>query len=112
VLNAEEGDLGPKVFFVWGSLCVVACLWAYFLVYETKGLPNMRLLSPDPLTDSHFAGLSLEQIDRLHQETTPRHSTKWIQTTTFAEEMGMTSMTAEMKPGVIMTEDRELSPSV
>lgn len=37
MLSPDEGDLGPKVFFIWGALCIGCTLWAYFLVYETKG---------------------------------------------------------------------------
>ncbi len=33
----DQGNLGAKVFFVWGSLCMGCFFWAYFLVYETKG---------------------------------------------------------------------------
>jgi hypothetical protein len=66
-----QGNLGPKVFFVWGTLCTCACIYAYFLVPETKGL-------------------SLEQVDKMLEEVTPRQSAGWRPTTTFANEMGMT----------------------
>ncbi|KAM5342144.1 hypothetical protein ACJ41O_015175 [Fusarium nematophilum] len=67
----EKGavNLGPKVFFFWGSLCFLGALFAYFLVPEMKGL-------------------SLEQVDRMLEETSPRQSAKWVPTTTFAQEMG------------------------
>ncbi|KAF9875405.1 hypothetical protein CkaCkLH20_07225 [Colletotrichum karsti] len=67
----EEGavNLGPKVFFFWGSLCFLGTLFAYFLVPEMKGL-------------------SLEQVDRMLEETEPRKSAKWVPRTTFANEMG------------------------
>ncbi|KAH7076341.1 hypothetical protein BKA63DRAFT_593599 [Paraphoma chrysanthemicola] len=68
MVNKEQGNLGAKVFFVWGSLCCCCLLWAYFLVYETKGL-------------------SLEQIDLMLQQTTPRQSSTWKPTTTFASGM-------------------------
>jgi SP family sugar:H+ symporter-like MFS transporter len=70
MVDANKGNMGSKVFFVWGSLCVGCFLWAYFLVYETKGL-------------------SLEQVDKLLEESTPRTSKKWVPTTTFASEMGI-----------------------
>jgi hypothetical protein len=38
MVNKDKGNLGSKVFFVWGSLCCGCFLWAYFLVYETKGM--------------------------------------------------------------------------
>jgi MFS family permease len=64
-----SADLGPKVFFIWGSLCVLSGVFAYFLV------PEMR-------------GLTLEQIDTMMEETTPRRSGAWKPTTTFAAQMG------------------------
>ncbi|KAE8362460.1 general substrate transporter [Aspergillus caelatus] len=67
----EEGavNLGPKVFFFWGSLCFLGALFAYFLVPEMKGL-------------------SLEQVDLMLAETSPRKSAQWMPRTTFAQEMG------------------------
>jgi len=62
-------DLGPKIFFLWGSLCVLCFLYAYFLIPETKGL-------------------TLEQVDRMMEETTPRNSAKWIPHSSYAQEMG------------------------
>lgn len=66
----EEGavNLGPKVFFFWGSLCLLGALFAYFLVPEMKGL-------------------SLEQVDLMLAETSPRKSAQWAPRTTFAREM-------------------------
>lgn len=34
-------------------------------------------------------GLTLEQVDKMLEETTPRTSAKWKPTTTFASQMGM-----------------------
>ena len=34
-------------------------------------------------------GLSLEQVDKMMEETSPRTSSKWKPTTTFASEMGI-----------------------
>ncbi|BCS27882.1 sugar porter family MFS transporter [Aspergillus puulaauensis] len=67
----EEGavNLGPKVFFFWGSLCFLGTVFAYFLVPEMKGL-------------------SLEQVDRMLEETSPRKSAGWVPSTTFVQEMG------------------------
>lgn len=70
MVNADEGNLRSSVFFVWGSLCTCAFVYAYFLVPETKGL-------------------SLEQVDRMLEETTPRTSSKWRPTTTYAAEIGV-----------------------
>jgi len=55
IVNKEFGNLGPKVFFVWGSTCFGCLIFTYFCVPETKGL-------------------SLEQIDILYQNTTPINS--------------------------------------
>lgn len=71
LVNKDKAYLRSKIFFLWGSLCGVAFLYSYFLIYETKGL-------------------SLEQVDRMMDETTPRNSAKWRPTTTYAAEMGIT----------------------
>ncbi|KAF6218010.1 hypothetical protein HO133_006422 [Letharia lupina] len=69
--NKGDANLGAKVFFLWGSLCCVSTAYAYFLVPETKGL-------------------SLEQVDKMMEETNARHSAAWKPHSTFAEEMGLT----------------------
>lgn len=43
-----SANLGPKIFFVWGSFCVVALAFVWFFVYETSKI-------------------SLEQIDELYE---------------------------------------------
>ena len=70
MVNPDEGNLKSSVFFIWGGLCTCAFVYAYFLIPETKGL-------------------SLEQVDKMMEETTPRTSAKWRPHTTFASEMGM-----------------------
>jgi len=50
-----KAGLGSKVFFLWGSTCLGCLIFTYFCVPETKGL-------------------SLEQVDVLYQNTTPRRS--------------------------------------
>ncbi|KAJ6789527.1 hypothetical protein PWT90_03108 [Aphanocladium album] len=65
MVGKDKGDLKSKVFFIWGGLCTCALVYTYFLVPETKGL-------------------SLEQVDKMMEETTPRTSAKWKPTTTFA----------------------------
>ena len=71
LVGTDKADLGARVFFLWGALCVTCFVYAYLLVPETKGL-------------------TLEQVDRMMEETTPRTSSKWVPRTTFAHEMGMT----------------------
>ena len=85
--DADRGNLGPKVFFVWGSLCVICWIYAYFLVPETKGL-------------------SLEQVDRMLEETTPRNSSKWVPHTTFASQMGLTDK-GTLAPEVVEQVERK-----
>jgi hypothetical protein len=53
---------------MWGSLCIISFTFAYFLVPETKGL-------------------SLEQVDKMLEESTPRTSNKWKPHSTFAADM-------------------------
>ncbi|RDW65174.1 hypothetical protein BP5796_09866 [Coleophoma crateriformis] len=66
----HDANLGPKIYFMWGSLCFLSLAFAYFLVPETKGL-------------------SLEQVDRMMEETTARNSAKWKPHSTFAADMGL-----------------------
>jgi hypothetical protein len=61
----------------WGGLCVISFLFAYFLVPETKGL-------------------SLEQVDKMLEETTPRTSAKWKPHSTFAAEMHLSEKQIEI----------------
>jgi hypothetical protein len=71
MVDPDKGNLGAKVFFVWGSLCCCCFIYAYFLVYETKGL-------------------TLEQVDMMMANSSPRTSAKWRPTTTFvAQDSGM-----------------------
>ncbi|EEY16130.1 high-affinity glucose transporter SNF3 [Verticillium alfalfae VaMs.102] len=65
MVGEDYGNMKSSVFFVWGSLCTAAFIYSYFFVPETKGL-------------------SLEQVDRMMEETTPRTSAKWTPHQTFA----------------------------
>jgi len=58
MVEEDKGNLREKVFFVWGTLCAICFVYAYMLVPETKGL-------------------TLEQVDRMLEESTPRNSSKW-----------------------------------
>merc|ERR1711977_702462 len=65
MVGEEHGNLKSSVFFVWGGLCPAAFVYSYLLVPETKGL-------------------SLEQVDRMMEESSPRTSAKWVPHETFA----------------------------
>jgi len=65
MVGETRGNMKSSVFFVWGGLCTCAFVYTYFLVPETKGL-------------------SLEQVDKMMEETTPRTSAKWKPSSTFA----------------------------
>ncbi|GAO18041.1 hypothetical protein UVI_02042880 [Ustilaginoidea virens] len=69
MVGEKRGNLRSSVFFIWGGLCSCAFVYAYFLIPETKGL-------------------SLEQVDKMMEETTPRTSAKWKPTTTFSQTVG------------------------
>jgi len=71
MVGTDKGNLGSKVFFIWGALCTACFVYAYLLVWETKGL-------------------TLEQVDRMMEETTPRHSASWKPHATYATDMGVT----------------------
>merc|ERR1712029_818653 len=89
MVSSDEGDLKSNVFWIWGGLCTCAFVYSYFLVPETKGL-------------------SLEQVDKMMEETTPRTSAKWRPTTTYASEMGMKGEKLEAN----VTEDVERKGSI
>ncbi|CAF3142971.1 unnamed protein product [Rotaria sp. Silwood2] len=57
MVDPDKGNMGSKVFFVWGSTCVGCLLFAIFCIWETKGL-------------------SLEQIDYLICNSSPLSSAK------------------------------------
>ena len=65
MVGEHRGNMKSSVFFVWGGLCTLAFIYTYLFVPETKGL-------------------SLEQVDKMMEETTPRTSSKWKPHTTFA----------------------------
>ncbi|KWU42346.1 MFS transporter [Rhodotorula sp. JG-1b] len=69
MVGEDRGNMRSAVFFVWSGTCFCCLIYAILLVPETKGL-------------------SLEQVDQMLSETSPRHSAKWRPTTTFAAEAG------------------------
>lgn len=71
MVGPDKGNLRSSVFFIWGGLCTCAFVYSYFLVPETKGL-------------------TLEQVDRMFEETTPRKSSRWHPHSTFAQDLGLT----------------------
>jgi len=87
MVGTDKGNLGAKVFFIWGSLCALCFVYAYLLIPETKGL-------------------TLEQVDRMMEESTPRTSAKWKPTTTFASEMGVNEK-GELNPEIIQDVERK-----
>jgi len=92
MVGTDRGNLGARVFFIWGSLCACCWLYAYLLVPETKGL-------------------TLEQVDRMMEETTPRTSAQWKPTTTFAQEMGLTDK-GVLDPAIVEDVERKGSVGV
>jgi len=70
MVNADQANLRSSVFFIWGGLCSCAFVYSYFLVPETKGL-------------------SLEQVDKMMEETSPRTSSKWRPRETYASTVAM-----------------------
>ena len=81
MVDTDRGNLGVRVFFIWGSMNVCAWLFAYFLVPETKGL-------------------SLEQIGVMLAETTPRTSSGW-EPRTFNQTLDVTSHTTDKRDDVV-----------
>ncbi|KAF7560827.1 hypothetical protein G7046_g3330 [Stylonectria norvegica] len=69
LVGEHRANMKSSVFFLWGGLCTCAFVYSYFLIPETKGL-------------------SLEQVDKMMEETTPRTSAKWRPHETFAQSSG------------------------
>jgi hypothetical protein len=86
MVGQDEGNLRSSVFFVWGVLCTCALVYTYFLVPETKGL-------------------SLEQVDKMMEESSPRTSAKWRPTKTFAS--GMTTTDGKLNADIIGDVERK-----
>ncbi|ODQ50196.1 general substrate transporter [Saitoella complicata NRRL Y-17804] len=74
LVNPGPGNAGleVKVFFLWGATCTMCFVFAYFFIYETKGL-------------------SLEQVDELYEKRTARTSEGFVPTVEFArhEDVGV-----------------------
>ncbi|KAK5061760.1 Plasma membrane low glucose sensor [Exophiala sp. CCFEE 6388] len=89
MVNSGKGNanLGSKVFFIWGSLCVLCAVFVHFFIYETKGL-------------------SLEQVDELYEKV-PRawKSAGFVPTVSFAEVQQRRSSFEEDKGGVVEQEN-------
>jgi hypothetical protein len=64
------------VFFVWGSTALLSFSFAYFLVPETRGL-------------------SLEQVNKMLAETSPRNSSKWVSHETWVSTGGLVEKDTE-----------------
>jgi sugar porter (SP) family MFS transporter len=57
MVDPDKGNLGSKVFFIWGSTCLGCLIFAVFCIWETKGL-------------------SLEQVNYLVRNSSPLQSAK------------------------------------
>jgi MFS family permease len=91
MVDEEHGNMKSKVFFVWGATCTLCVVFSYFMVSETKGL-------------------SLEQVDSMLEETTPRTSAKWIPHTTYTDETAaedVEKMTAKAEAASVGVEHRD-----
>lgn len=94
MVGSTKGNLGSRVFFIWGSTCCLCVVYAYFFIWETKGL-------------------TLEQVDRMMEECgSPRKSSSWRPHSTFAADLGMTqdgALPVKSKDGLAVDEKSHLS---
>jgi len=65
IVDNGEGNLGPKISFIWFATSLCAFVWTYFFVPETKGL-------------------SLEDLDEMFEEKLPARLTPGWQPTGIA----------------------------
>jgi Sugar (and other) transporter len=88
MVDKDKGNLGAKVFFIWGSLCFCCFIYSWFLVYETKGL------SLEQYVCRFYENFSMLikmwcRVDKMMAESTPMSSSKWRPTSTFAHELAV-----------------------
>lgn len=69
IVDQDKGNLGVKVFFLWGSTCAFSAIFAWIFVPETKGL-------------------TLEQVDKMMEEVPAYTSRRWKPTDPFANDYG------------------------
>ena len=88
IVDNDKGNLRAKVFFVWFGALLMGFSFAFLVIPETKNL-------------------TLEQVDKMLEETTPMTSAKWRPHDTFAHEMGLTD---KAKPTVAQDEHKSDAP--
>ena len=86
-MDKQYGDLGGKVFFIWGTTCACCSIFAFIFVPETKGEDRSHRCD-NPLHTDFVLGLTLEQVDKMMEEVNPIQSSKWRMHDTFMHEMG------------------------
>ncbi|KAF2162090.1 hypothetical protein M409DRAFT_58538 [Zasmidium cellare ATCC 36951] len=74
--------LGVKVFFVWGSTCLLCALFAWIFVPETKGL-------------------TLEQVNDMMEETPAYTSRHWRPRTTFIDQQDLSAYGRRSAPSTM-----------
>jgi sugar porter (SP) family MFS transporter len=67
MVGEDKGNLGAKVFFIWGSLCGCCFVYTLFLVPESKGLTleevDIMLAETNPFTSASWKPHALESLD-------------------------------------------------
>jgi len=132
MVNPQDGDMKSSVFFVWFGLVsryrrtsprgarsdrdTVSCRLRVLLLPGSRdqGMlyqkENLYLLQLD-IRSRLSQGLTLEQVDKMLDESTPRTSSKWRPTNTFAHELGMTTDTGGNKLNASLVDDVQRSGS-
>jgi hypothetical protein len=83
MIDPGYGNLGSKVFFIWGGLCACSIFWAYFFVPETRGLTLEqvdKMMGEFAYSDIHcYSPWNTWLTCSLHQteEVTARKSATW-----------------------------------
>lgn len=94
----NSAKLGSNVFFMWGGLCCISFLFAYCeLTYPSSSYTAVANILAVFVPETK--GLTLEQVDKMLEETTPRTSRKWKPTTTFAADMNLSEKPVEVAVG-------------
>ncbi|KAI5367897.1 Putative major facilitator, sugar transporter, major facilitator superfamily [Septoria linicola] len=69
IVDRDKGNLGVKVFFIWGTTCAFCAVFAYVFVPESKGL-------------------TLEQVDKMMEQVPAYRSKAYRPQDTFADTYG------------------------
>lgn len=61
MINPDEGNLRGKTGFIFGAFSIIACIWTYFCLPETKGRAFEQL---DHMFEQKISARKLTEYDK------------------------------------------------